>query len=223
MSNHVSLKNRLLDLLYPTKCVLCRRLITPPGKPRICPDCWDELSRPPAGADTKGDFFSRCVSAVYYEGAMVDAIHRFKFNGNTAYASAFGELLASCIYEQLDEEYDLMTWVPVSRDRYRKRGYDQSQLLAQEAARRLGRELTPVLKKKRGVTAQSRQTDKESRKVNIAGAFRVLDKAAVEGQRILLIDDIVTTGSTLSECAKCLLMAGADKVVCATLADAGRP
>jgi ComF family protein len=159
---------------------------------------------------------------VYYEGNVSEAILRFKFHGSAAYASAFGELVASCIYEQLMEEYDIISWVPVARDRYRKRGYDQTKLIAQEAAKHLGRELTPLLKKRRGIAPQSLQQAHDDRKVNVSGAFSVLKDAPVEGKRILLIDDIVTTGSTLSECSKCLLLAGADKVMCATLAMAGR-
>ncbi len=166
----------------------------------------------------KGDYFSRCISAVYYEGDIKKAILRYKFHGAQAYASAFGDLVAERIHDSYYGKYDLISWVPLAPDRLRSRGYDQTKLIAEDVSRRLCQPLTPLLKKRRGVHAQSGTKSKAERKKNIAGAFRVIDPATVEGKRILLIDDIVTTGSTLSECAKVLLMAGADEVMCATLA-----
>lgn len=207
---------RLLDWLFPTRCILCRRPIAP-GRPDICPACQEALPRPPAKG-RKGDFFSQCVSALYYEGPVRRAILKYKFDGVRSYGAAFGEQVAACIYETPELEYDLMTWVPLAPERRRKRGFDQTELIAREAARRLCRELTPTLKKRLGVRPQSKSGAPESRRANIAGAYTVLEPSMVAGKRILLIDDIVTTGSTLSECAKTLLLAGAEEVVCATLA-----
>ncbi|MCD7749374.1 MAG: ComF family protein [Oscillospiraceae bacterium] len=169
-------------------------------------------------ADGRGPFFSQCVSALYYEGPVRSGILRYKFSGVRAYAAAFGEQVAACIYECVETDYDILTWVPLDPGRRRKRGYDQTELIAREAARRLCRELTPTLKKRRGIQPQSQSGSPERRKANIAGAYTALDPSAIAGKRILLIDDIVTTGSTLSECAKTLLLAGAEEVVCATLA-----
>lgn len=207
----------LLDLVYPTRCVFCRAFL-PPGPPRICDRCGETLPRTTDGGRRRGDFFSECVSALYYEGAVREAIHRYKFAGAQAYAPAFGELLAECVYGELEGEYDVLSWVPLDPGRRRKRGYDQAELLARNAGRRLTREPVPVLRKKRGVRPQSMTGEPEKRRANIAGAYSVLDPEAVRGKRILLIDDIVTTGSTLSECAKTLLLAGAEDVRCATLA-----
>ncbi len=171
-----------------------------------------------AGDRKKGDFFSACVSALYYEGAVKEAIRRYKFAAAQAYAPAFGELVAERIYEELDGKYDLMTWAPLAPDRLRERGYDQSRLIAENAAARLRRGLVPTLKKRRGVSPQSLSGDEAGRRANITGAYRAADPASVAGKRVLIIDDIVTTGSTLSECAKTLLRAGAEEVMCATLA-----
>ena len=207
----------LLDFLYPARCILCRKALDP-GRPRICASCMENYPKPEKGARTIGNYFSQCVSAAYYEGAMAEAIRRYKFSGAQAYAHAFGELLAACIYEELDGEYDILSWVPLAPDRYRRRGYDQTELLAADAARRLMTPLTPTLAKRRRVRAQSLTGSPERRRANIAGAYRVIDPAAVAGKRILLVDDIITSGSTLSECARTLLLAGAEEVLCATLA-----
>ena len=207
----------LLALFYPSRCVFCRRFL-PPGPPRACPACEAKLPRTEDGRRRKGDFFSECISALYYEGDVREAIHRYKFGGAQAYAPVFGDLVAAVIYEQLEGKYDILSWVPLDPGRKRSRGYDQAELIARDVGRRLKRSCVPVLKKRRGVQAQSMTGAEAARKANIAGAYRVIDPALIEGRRILLIDDIVTTGSTLSECAKTLLMAGAEEVRCATLA-----
>lgn len=207
----------VLDLIYPTRCILCRQFLSP-GRPRICPACRETMPLAEDGGRRKADFLSECVSALYYEGTVKDAIHRYKFSGAQAYADAFGELVASCIYEHLRGEYDILSWVPLDKGRRRSRGYDQAELLARSAGRRLRREPVCVLRKRRGVHPQSLTGEPEKRRANIAGAYRVLDPDQIKGKRILLIDDIVTTGSTLSECAKTLLLAGAEEVRCATLA-----
>lgn len=213
----VKLTDRLLDLLYPTRCVLCRRFM-PPGRPSICESCAAALPKTEDGGRRRGDYFSECVSALYYENDVREAFHRYKFNGVQAYAPVFGELIAACVYEYLEGPYDVLSWTPLDKGRRRKRGYDQAELLARDVGRRLRREVTPVLRKRRGIRPQSRTGDPAARKANIAGAYTVIDPEAISGKRILLIDDIVTTGSTLSECAKTLLLAGAEEVRCATFA-----
>ena len=75
-----------------------------------------------------------CVSACRYEKELAEAIRRYKFNGRQAYAAAFGELVAERIYEDLRDEYDMISWVPLAKDRRRKRGFDQSRLIAAAAA-----------------------------------------------------------------------------------------
>ncbi len=211
------LADRLLDLLYPTRCVLCRRFL-PAGRPRICDRCARSLPETEDGGRRRGNYFAECISALYYENDVREAIQRYKFYGAQAYAPVFGELTARCIYEHLEGEYDILSWVPLDRGRRRKRGYDQAELLARDVGRRLCREPVPVLRKKRGVRPQSLTGDPASRKANIDGAYKVIDPEAISGKKILLIDDIVTTGSTLSECARTLLLAGAEEVRCATLA-----
>ena len=205
-----------LDLLYPTKCIVCRKKLSP-GVPSICPVCRETLPFA-KGIHKKGDHCSDCVSAVHYEGKMRDAILRYKFGDAQIYHIAFGELVAERIYEDFLGEFDILSWVPLAPDRKRERGYDQVELIARNVSERLRIPLVPLLKKRRGVSAQSLTGSPAERRVNIAGAYRVNDKDVVKGKRILLIDDVVTSGATLSECAKTLRMAGADKVLCATLA-----
>lgn len=213
------LSDWLLDLLFPSRCVFCRQFL-PPGPPRICERCNETLPRTSDGGRRRGDFFSECVSALYYEGAVREAIHRYKFEGAQAYAPAFGELLAACIYEDLEGEYDILSWVPLDPGRRRKRGYDQAELLARRVGELTGIPAAPLLEKTRQTGTQSRIEDEAERRANVAGVYRVLPDADVKGKRIVLVDDIVTSGATLAECAACLRDAGAGSVVALTLAKA---
>ncbi len=203
-----------LDLLYPTRCVICRCRLSP-GRPRLCAACQESI---PHAVTTKIPYTTRCVSACLYSDRTAEAIRRFKFSGAQAYAHAFGELVAERIYEDLWGEYDVLSWVPLAADRKRRRGYDQSKLIARQAAKRLCQPLVCTLKKRRRVSKQSRTKSAAERRANILGAYSVPDPSLVAGKRVLLIDDILTTGATVSECAKVLKMAGAESVCCATLA-----
>jgi Predicted amidophosphoribosyltransferases len=150
---------------------------------------------------------------------------RFKFAGKASYAGCFGELLADCVRQNLYGEYDLITWVPLSPRRYRKRGYSQAKLLAEAAASELygqdcqTQNCVKLLDKNRNTPAQSATKSSAQRRANVSGAFTVSDKdrQKLKGKKVLLIDDIVTSGATLSECSRVLLTEGAEKVVCATL------
>lgn len=206
--------DRLLDLLYPTRCIVCRTPLSP-GRPRLCPAC---MGRVPAASRTSVPYISECVSACLYENETAEAIRRFKFGGCQAYAHAFSELVAARIYEELWGKYDVLSWVPLSADRKRSRGYDQTQLIASKTAKRLRQPLVSTLKKKKGVSQQSKAKGIPARRANILGAYSAPDPSLVAGKRVLLIDDIVTSGATLAECAKTLRFAGAEDVLCATLA-----
>ena len=148
--------------------------------------------------------------------------HRYKFSGKSCYAEVLGEFLAECIYRDYGTDFDILTWAPLDKKRLRSRGYDQAELLAMEAGKRLQIRPVQLLVKKKGIFPQSKTGAPELRKVNIAGAYTVMDVKSVLDKKILLIDDIITSGSTLSECARVLLRAGADKVICAALASVER-
>ena len=207
----------LLDLFFPPKCAFCRRVLKP-GEDGMCALCETTLRRAPRGGAQTGDFFSVCVSPLYYEDSVRDSILRFKFREATVYANIYGRLIAGCIRENLTGRYDLISWVPLSAERLKKRGYDQAMLLAMAAALELDDVAVETLNKHTDVPAQSGVGSEEKRRANISGVFRVPDAELVQDKRILLIDDIVTTGATISECARVLRRAGAAEVLCATLA-----
>jgi len=208
----------ILDLIFPPRCVFCRKVLKP-GEKGVCAACEKTLPRPSSGGAQEGECFSVCVSALYYEGIVRDSILRYKFHDAKGYADVYGAFLADCISENLTGMYDIITWTPLSAKRLKKRGYDQAMLLAMSAANRLGDVPAELLRKHTDVPAQSSLSGgAEARRANISGVYEVTDEELVRGRRILLIDDIVTTGSTLSECARTLRAFGAEDVVCATLA-----
>ncbi len=205
-----------LDLLYPPKCAFCRKL-TDDGR-MICPDCERKLPFPTAERQRKNvEALDLCVSVLYYTGDVRQSLHRYKFGGAAAYCRIYGELMAECM-RQHGIRADCVTWTPLSRQRLRKRGYDQAMLLAREVAERVNLPCLRLLWKTRNNPAQSGTKSAAERRSNVSGVYRASPEA--EGCRILLIDDIVTTGSTLSEAAKVLRAAGAKSVTALTLAKA---
>ena len=206
-----------LDLLFPPKCVFCGRVLNK-GDDGWCDRCTEELPFADNGGRQDGEVFDFCVSPLYYRGPVRKSVLRYKFRGMSAYADVYGRLLADCIRECPDIKYDIITWVPLSSKRERTRGYDQAMLLALATALELGDVAAETLIKPHDVQAQSELGGKEERSANISGAYVAMDPELVEGKRVLLIDDVITTGSTLSECARVLLSAGAVGIVCATLA-----
>lgn len=125
--------------------------------------------------------------------------------------------MAKCIDEN-EISCDIITWVPLSRKRLRKRGYDQARLLAEELSRISGVGCCRLLQKTRNNPAQSGTGSAEKRRANVSGVYRAADEDQVKGKSILLVDDIVTTGATLSECARVLISAGAREVKAVTVA-----
>ena len=207
----------LLDLVYPPRCAFCRRLLDRREK-GVCRFCRPKLPYVPADGQVQHfRYVDKCLSPLYYHGSVKDSLHRYKFGGATAYADIYSEFIVKCIDEN-QISCDSITWVPLSRRRLRKRGYDQAELLAKLIAKHLGQRPVRLLKKLRDTPPQSQTGSPEKRRANIAGAYACLRPERVRGKRILLVDDIVTTGATLSEAAKVLKKAGAKEVICATLA-----
>ena len=204
----------LLDLLFPPKCPFCRKVQDAPG---MCPACEKSL---PWTDEAHGLRTLRggllCAAPLWYENSVREAIRRFKFHGGVSAAKPLGEFIAQAAAERFSGEFDVVTWVPVSAKRLRQRGYDQSRLLAEKACSLWGVEPEPLLRKVRDNPAQSSLDSAEDRWRNTRGVYAAAGEPA--GKRILLIDDVCSTGSTLVSAAETLLAAGAAGVVCAAAA-----
>jgi competence protein ComFC len=213
----MGLLNKILDLLYPPRCVMCHGLLEPDFS-LICPTCEKAIHHTCNGGARTGIRFSVCVSPVYYQDVVRDAVIHLKFHGKTAGVPLFASWMAACVQENLANCYDLVTWVPVSRRRLRKRGYDQARLLAEAMAAQLEKPLVRTLVKRVHNPAQSGIADSVQRAENVRNVYALADPRQIAGKRILLVDDVITTGATLESSASVLKDAGAVSVLCCTLA-----
>jgi ComF family protein len=177
------------------------------GPAHLCSNC---QSQPPP--------FKRARAVALFEGPVLEAVHRLKYQRQMAYARPLKKWLTSPTGLEMAEAADFILPVPLHSKRLRRRGFNQALLLAQAFAND---------KIKRDLLIRSRWTDsqvsmdKRQRQENIHQAFGVSDPEAVAGRNVLLIDDVFTTGATVSECARVLLAAGADQVEVLTVAHAG--
>lgn len=211
------MKKLIQNLIYPRRCVFCGEFLDKNSNEDICAACVDKLPWTKNKCKSKGEFFSECLSPLFYEGSAGEALRRFKFMGKSSYARLMGKLIVDCVQENGKGGYEVITWVPISARRMRKRGYCQAKLLAREASKTLGIPCARLIRKRRHTPPQSTVSGLAARKANVSGAFCAVGKSGIAGRSVLLIDDVITTGATLSECTRILRMAGARNVSCATL------
>lgn len=212
---------KILDLiahmLYPWKCVFCESVLKDTD---ICRECEEKLPYTVGdSAEQKFPFIDKCVSPLYYKDKVRASVHRYKFGGCSAYSRRYAALMSDCVENNLDcRSIDVISWIPLSKKRLRQRGYDQARLLAEEIAAKTGLPCRQLLQKVKNNSAQSLTRDAKQRRENVAGVYALDDGADVSGLRILLVDDVVTTGATMSEAARILRKAGAKSVFGVTLA-----
>ncbi|HYG89792.1 MAG TPA: ComF family protein [Azospirillum sp.] len=225
-----------LDALLPPRCLSCGGAVDRQGG--LCPKCWSALTfiaAPlcaccglPFEYAVEGEAvcaaciadpptYAHARSVLVYDDASRPLVLGFKHGDRTHAAKPFGVWLARAGAELLDGA-DLLAPVPLHRWRLFLRRYNQAALLAQETGRQAGVEVVPDLLVRRRRTRSQGGLDRTGRRRNVAGAFALRRRDAVEGKRVVLVDDVLTTGATVDECAKVLLRAGAARVDVLTLA-----
>ena len=207
--------DRILELLYPTKCCFCHKITN--GQ-KVCGHCLDKL--PYTGPNSCQRSFAHidsCVSPLYYDADVRESVLRYKFHSASFYAPIYSQFIAKCIDEN-SITCDIITWVPLSKTRKWKRGYNQAELIGRYLSESLAVPGTDLLKKIKNNPAQSGTANAEIRKANVRGVYKAINEETLKGKCILLVDDVVTTGSTISECARVLKEAGCKEVYAATLA-----
>jgi ComF family protein len=213
----VSLARLILDLIFPPVCVGCRR-----RGDWLCADCragFTDLG--PAGVSGRIGPLDGACAAHAFDGALRDAIHHLKYQGARHLAEPLGELLVES-YWLGSLDVDVIVPVPLHPSRQSERGYNQSELLARELARAIGLPCeVGALRRVRPTPAQTHLSAEERRR-NVAGAF-VASETRPGGARVLLVDDVFTTGSTLAACAAALRAGGAARVSAVTVARALGP
>jgi len=240
----LELKNSLLDFVFPPHCLLCNRFISseesesngfrPAGL--VCQDCWNSLNvLPHPFCPTCRAFLNQsmrrcpsCSESFYlslnrslglFDPYYQTLLHHFKYKRKISLGKELGKRLGELlIQDKFLKDYDYLLPVPLHRSKERERGYNQSKILAEEIS-----ELTflPLLDKvlmRKKNTRDQTNLNAEERERNVRGAFVVRDKIVLIGKRIILVDDVMTTGATLKECSRVLKEAGVKEVAGATVA-----
>jgi ComF family protein len=198
-------------LLADYFCVACRtpfRNAFPLDARGMCALCRNGL---------RGFDAAYCFGA--YEGTLRDLIHIFKYAKVQPLERPLGDLLVRAL--PLDERFDAVVPVPLHWRRKWERGFNQSELLARAVSRRSGAPLRGVLARVRHTRPQAGLTN-TGRRDNVGAAFRVKGNARLDGKSVLLVDDVMTTGSTATACARALKRAGARRVALLTVARVDR-
>ncbi len=235
------LKDDLLDFIYPQSCPICKETLSQNEKD-VCEKCWKTLAILPHSFcpycksffEEDGTVFTHhCVSLSRLEDRRILAvrslgtfddhyktlIHRFKYDKKILLGKRLAQSLGEKVALEKDfTNFDLVIPVPLHRARKRERGFNQSEILAEGISKTLNIATSrDVLKRKKNTKDQT-NLDAQQRKENVEGAFVVTRSEKVIGKQVILIDDVMTTGATLNECARMLLDAGAKMVFAVTLA-----
>ena len=210
--------------MAPMICTDCLGPLTPPVSP-LCPRCGLVfISR--AGVDhwcgdciRRSPGFNKACAAGVYEHTLMAAIQRYKYHGKTQLAKPLGKILALTMKQHWKKrDIDAMVPVPLHHKRLRQRGFDQAALMLRTTPWSVPVEYG-ILKRVRATVPQTALHRRERQK-NVRRAFQVVQPARVSGRRLLLVDDVFTTGATVNECSRVLLQHGADRVDVLTLARA---
>ena len=217
-----------LDLIFPAVCPLCAARLGEGRRDPLCGGCWRSFTRlgPPwcarCGAPSVAPTdrcpacrdpafaFDYARAASVYGDAVREAIHALKFHGRRSLARPLGDLVREQCGDVLSEQADALIPVPLARGRERERGFNQAELIAERLGERAGIPVRPRwLVRPRATAAQSDLTA-EARHANVAGAFAA--SSSVAGRNVVIVDDVITTGATVAECARVLRLAGARRV-----------
>jgi len=210
-----------LDLLFPPACVACGASgaflcvacagrLAPAAWPR-CRRCWRPLQEPGTCTICRANPppFDGLRAAFVYDARARVLVHALKYRGMTALAPPMASLMARALRGSVEAE--AIVPVPLAGRRRRTRGYNQAEVLARALGEELGLPVAPrALRRTRETAPQARAADSNARRRNVEGAFEAAADAA--GRRLMLVDDVTTTGATLSACARALREAGAASV-----------
>lgn len=226
------------DVFFPPHCPACGEWLGAPAPEGLCRECLADLPRADAGAcagcgkvpRTGASPFCRAcdgqwafdavVAAAAYAGAAKRLVRRFKYRADFAAGRLAGALLARGVRESLPAPPDLLVPVPLHRGRLAARGYNQAALLARECGRRLGVPVGPAALRRLRPTRVLAGMHPPGRAAELCGAFAARRPELVAGRRVLLVDDVLTTGATADGCSRALKEAGATWVGVAVAARA---
>lgn len=215
----------LLDFIYPPLCLLCHQRLDN-GEDFVCPNC-SSLLKPSARltipAEQAGSqllhpcWFTQSTAFFSYTPELQKIIHAFKYQGLSR-LDAFFEKEILKRWEGIFLEGDCLVPVPLHSARLRERGFNQSEVLGRLFSRHIGLPCDAGILERVRYTEQQAKLNAEERRRNVQGAFRVRSRESLMHRHLVLVDDVLTTGSTLNECARVLVEAGASRIDVLTLA-----
>ncbi len=209
--------NYILELIYPTTCGICGKIC----KDALCKKCELRLKKYEINCikKTKKNYYNESLHIFKYEGIIRQKILEYKFQNKSYLYNTFVKILLKnekvCNFLK---SYDIILPVPIHKKRMLNRGYNQTELIAKIIAKNTHLKLeTTVLVKKKNVISQTK-LKKMQRKENVKNAFIIQNEKKIKNKKVLIFDDIYTTGSTVNECAKVLKKAGTNKIGVLTIA-----
>lgn len=218
----------LVRIIYPCRCIGCTKLLDIDEDPWLCTECARDfgetegyrcescgrlMDRKGKCSDCSGGniYFDKGYCVLDYKGAVRDAILRYKYKNKFRYAKYFGSVMSQYAIRNFLLGYDYVTAVPLHKTRFKERGYDQAMLIARILAKSIGSKYKRLLIRQRATVPQN-SLNKKQRQKNIKNAFKTMDNVNIKGKRILVVDDIFTTGATMNECCRMLRKSGAYKI-----------
>ncbi len=240
MTKKEKIKNTFLDILYPRHCPVCHD-IPVPGTQKICSGCRERL-RPITGPrcykcskplnNTEQEYCSDCSRRTHlfeqgigifpYSTLLQQSLFKLKYGKRQEYGLFYGELAAVYAEEYIRRwKIDCIVSIPLHRKRLEKRGYNQAELIAEALGEKVNIPVKKKILKRKINTEPQKDLNPEERRKNIRGAFTAGE--GIRGEKVLLIDDIYTTGTTIDEAARALKKAGAEKVYFLVIAIGSEP
>ncbi len=232
----------IADVVFPPRCLTCGEILEEHGLLPLCPACeagicyihspfCPRCGTPFPTAEGPDHLCGDCLtterpyalarSVGLYEGTLLSAIHLFKYRGKPGVGQALGKIMADFAGSAWDmQTFSQIVPVPLHRKRLRERGFNQAVILARVIAKRFALPLDFTTLRRTLSTVPQVGLRRQERSTNVHGAFEAISPERVAGRRVLLVDDVYTTGSTLTECASVLMKAGAEAVAVLTLARA---
>lgn len=232
--------HEISDTLFPPLCLACSKVLSTGAQEIFCPDCLSQITfisgglcpvcgiifpDSPAGNHLCGNclenkpWFTSARAAVAYDGVILDAIHQFKYGRNMTTGAALASFLAGFNFADQDlDSFDVIVPVPLHIKRLRERGFNQSLILARALGEKHELNVDFSSLKRCKMTFTQTGLHKKEREMNIAGAFVANSPGKFREKKLILVDDVYTTGATINECAKTLVQAGASQVAVITLA-----
>ncbi len=210
--------DKIISFIYPQKCLICCEIIS--GKADICDKCLNsiKLNLKVSKLEYDTNKFVSCISLFKYVGKVRNFIHHFKFRGRKDISNYLVYKISEENIKSITKyDFDYITCVPLSKQRKRMRGYNQSECFARDLGKKIEIPYKDFLIKILDNPPQH-ELPAVKRIANVKGVYSVLKTSELKDKNILLCDDIVTTGNTLKECVRVLKKYGAKSVVCCTIA-----